>query len=230
MPFGLANSPSVFQSFINEVFRDMLNCWVFVYTDDILIYSTSLEDHIKQVRAVLRRLIDHQLYAKAEKCEFHQESVSFLGYVISSGGVAMEDKKIHNVVNWPQSTTLKELQRFLGFANFYWRFIRNFSTVAAPLTSMTKKGNQRLTWSPAAHQAFRTLKECFTTAPILHHPDPEQEFIVEVDASSTGIGAVLSQRQGDPPKLYPCAFFSHKLNSAEHNYDVTYACMTCLVK
>ncbi len=85
---------------------------------------------------------------------------------------------------------------------------------------MTKRGNHRLTWSPAAHQAFRTLKERFTTAPILHHPNPEQEFIVEVDASSTGIGAVLSQRQGDPPKLYPCAFFSRKLNPAEQNYDV----------
>ncbi len=132
----------------------------------------------------------------------------------------MDDKKIHSVVNWLQPTTLKELQRFLGFANFYRRFIRNFSTVAAPLTSMTKKGNQRLTWSPAAHQAFRTLKERFTTAPILHHPNPEQEFIVEVDASSTGIGAVLSQHQGDPPKLYPCAFFSRKLNPAEQNYDV----------
>ncbi len=123
IPFGLANSPSVFQSFINEVFRDMLNRWVIVYIDDILIYSTSLEDHIKQVRAVLRRLIDHPLYAKAEKCEFHQESVSFLGYVISSGGVAMDDKKIHSVVNWLQPTTLKEFQRFLGFANFYRRFI-----------------------------------------------------------------------------------------------------------
>ncbi len=220
MPFGLANSPSVFQSFINKVFRDMLNRWVIVYIDDILIYSTSLKDHIKQVQAVLRRLIDHQLYVKAEKCEFNQESVSFLGYMISSGGVAMEDKKIHNVVNWPQPTTLKELQRFLGFANFYRRFIRKFSTVAAPLTSMMKKGNQRLTWSPAAHQAFRTLKERFTTAPILHHPEPEQEFFVEVDASSTGIGAVLSQRQGDPHKLYPCAFFSRKLNPAEQNYDV----------
>ncbi len=103
----------------------------------------------------------------------------------------MDDKKIHSVVNWLQPTTLKELQCFLGFANFYRRFIRNFSTVAAPLTSMTKKGNQRLTWSPPVHQAFRTLKERFT---ILHHPNPEQEFIVEVDASSTGIGAVQGSR------------------------------------
>ncbi len=220
MPFGLANSPSVFQSFINDVFRDMLNRWIIVYIDDTLIYSKSLEDHVKHIRAVLRRLIDHQLYAKAEKCEFHQESVSFLGYVISSGGVAMDDKKVRNVVNWPQPATLKELQRFLGFDNFYRRFIRNFSMIAAPLTSMTKKGSQRLTWSLAAHQAFQSLKERFTTVPILHHPDPEREFIVEVDASSTGIGAVLSQCQGSPPKLYPCAFFSLKLNSAEQNYDV----------
>ncbi len=131
MPFGLSNSPSVFQSFINEVFRDMLNRWLIVYIDDILIYSRSLREHVQHVRAVLRRLIDHQLYAKAEKCEFHQESVSFLGYVISSGGVAMEDQKVHTVVNWPQPTNLKELQRFLGFANFYRRFIRNFSSIAA---------------------------------------------------------------------------------------------------
>ncbi len=220
MPFGLSNSPSVFQSFINEVFRDMLNRWLIVYIDDILIYSRSLREHVQHVRAVLRRLIDHQLYAKAEKCEFHQESVSFLGYVISSGGVAMEDQKVHTVVNWPQPTNLKELQRFLGFANFYRRFIRNFRSIAAPLTSMTKRSSQRLTWSPTARQAFQTLKERFTTAPILHHPDPEREFVVEVDASSTGIGAVLSQRQGDPLKLYPCAFYSRKLTPAEQNYDV----------
>ncbi len=206
MPFGLVNSPSVFQAFINDVFRDMLNRWVIVYIDDILIYSDSYEDH--------------QLYAKIEKCEFHQTSVSFLGYVISSGGVAMDDKKVQAVIDWPQPVTLKELQRFLGFANFYRRFIRNFSTVAAPMTSMLKKGRQHLMWTPTAISAFQKLKERFTTAPILHHPDPEREFIVEVDASSTGIGAILSQRHGNPPKLYPCAFHSRKLTPTEQNYDV----------
>ncbi len=130
MPFRLVNSPSVFQAFVNDVFRDMLNRWVIMYIDDILIYSDSYEDHVKQVRSVLQRLLTHQLYAKIEKCEFHQTSVSFLGYVISSGGVAMEDKKVQAVIDWPQPVTLKELQRFLGFANFYRRFIRNFSTVA----------------------------------------------------------------------------------------------------
>ncbi|KAI2661080.1 Transposon Tf2-6 polyprotein [Labeo rohita] len=220
MPFGLANSPSCFQAFINEVFRDMLNRWVIVYIDDILIYSNSYSEHVQHVRAVLRRLIAHQLYAREEKCTFHQDKISILGYIISSEGVAMDEKKVEAVLNWPRPSTLRELQRFLGFANFYRHFIRNFSTVAAPLTAMVKRGTSRLTWSQAALQAFDDLRQRFSSAPILHHPDPEKPFVVEVDASSTGIGAVLSQRQGEPPKLFPCAYFSHKLTLAECNYDV----------
>ncbi len=137
MPFRLSNSPSVFQAFINDVFRDMLNQWVIVYID-ILIYSETYEEHVRHIRAVLKRLLQHQLYAKAEKCEFHQETISFLGYVISSGGVTMDEQKVRAVVNWPQPTTLKELQCYLGFVNFYRRFIRNFSTIAASMTSMIK--------------------------------------------------------------------------------------------
>ncbi|KAG1925598.1 hypothetical protein F2P79_025429 [Pimephales promelas] len=197
MPFGLSNSPSVFQAFMNDVFRDMLDRWVIVYIDDILIYSNSLEEHVQHVRSVLQRLIQFHLYAKMEKCEFHQTSISFLGYVISQDGVAMDEKKVRGVVDWPIPQTVKELQRFLGFANFYRRFIRNFT-----------------------QQAFQELKKRFTTAPILRHPDPERQFIVEVDASNTGVGAILSQRQGNPAKMFPCAFFSRKLSPAERNYDV----------
>ncbi|KAL0203651.1 hypothetical protein M9458_001669, partial [Cirrhinus mrigala] len=220
MPFGLANSPSYFQAFVNEVFRDMLNRWVIVYIDDILIFSSSYTDHVRHVRAVLKRLIQHQLYAKEEKCQFHQGKISFLGYVISPEGVAMEESKVNAVRNWPRPKTLKEHQRFLGFSNFYRRFIRNFSTVAGPLTSMVKSGNTRLSWSPEAVHTFNDLRLRFTSAPILKHPDPQLPFIVEVDASSTGVGAILSQRQGQNPKTFPCAFFSHKLSSAEKNYDV----------
>ncbi|KAL0179640.1 hypothetical protein M9458_025082, partial [Cirrhinus mrigala] len=220
MPFGLANSPSYFQAFINEVFRDMLNRWVIVYIDDILIFSNSLTEHIRHVRAVLQRLIAHQLYAKEEKCEFLQDKISFLGYIISADGVAMDERKVNAVLKWPRPNTLRELQRFLGFANFYRRFIRHFSSVAAPLTAMVKKGVSRLVWTQPTLQAFVDLRRRFTTAPILHHPDPEKPFIVEVDASSTGVGAVLSQRQGDPAKMFPCAYYSHKLTPAERNYDV----------
>lgn len=132
----------------------------------------------------------------------------------------MDEGKVRAVLEWPQPTTLKELQRFLGFANFYRRFIRNFSSVANPLTSLVKKGSHRLPWEESATQAFNQLKQRFTSVPILSHPDPEIPFVVEVDASSTGIGTVLSQRQGSPPKLRPCAFYSRKLNAAEKNYDV----------
>ncbi|KAI2665820.1 Transposon Tf2-6 polyprotein [Labeo rohita] len=220
MPFGLANSPSYFQAFVNEVFRDMLNRWVIVYINDILIYSSSYAEHVQHVRAALQRLIKHQLYCKEEKCEFHQEKIAFHGYIISPERVAMDERKVNAVHNWPRPTTLKELQRFLGFANFYRRFIRGFSSVAAPLSSMVKRGISRLAWSPPAIQAFLDLRQRFTTAPILHHSDPNMPFLVEVDASSTGVGAVLSQRQGQPPKTYPCAYFSHKLTPAERNYDV----------
>ncbi len=132
----------------------------------------------------------------------------------------MDEKKINSVLNWPTPKTTKDLQRFLGFANFYRRFIRNFSTIAAPLTSLLKGGKRYFVWSTAASEAFQQLKERFTSAPILHHPDPELEFSVEVDASNTGFGAILSQRQGNSAKLYPCAYYSRKLNAAERNYDV----------
>lgn len=134
----------------------------------------------------------------------------------------MDEKKVQAVLSWPVPQTLKQLQRFLGFANFYRRFIRNYSTVAAPLTAMTKRHNNRLSWSPESTKAFDELRTRFTSAPILRHPDPTLQFILEVDASNTGVGAVLSQRQGMPGKMYPCAFFSHKLTSAERNYDVGY--------
>ncbi len=220
MPFGLANSPSVFQAFMNDIFRDMLDRWVIVYIDDILIYSNTPEEHVSHVRSVLKRLLQHQLYVKAEKCEFHRTNTSFLGYIISQDGVSMDEKKVQAVLDWPQPQTVKELQRFLGFANFYRRFIRNFSSVASPLTAMTKRSASRLMWSPEALRSFQELKARFTSAPILRHPDPERQFTIEVDASNTGVGAVLSQRQGEPAKLYPCAFFSRKLSAAERNYDV----------
>ncbi len=117
----------------------------------------SLDTHVKHVRAVLKRLIQHQLYAKIQKCEFHQTQISFLGYVISSEGVTMDDSKVQAVLNWPKPTTVKELQRFLGFANFYQRFIRSFSMVAAPLTSLLQGGKQRLNWTQASEQSFRQL-------------------------------------------------------------------------
>ncbi|KAK3550602.1 hypothetical protein QTP70_000679 [Hemibagrus guttatus] len=220
MPYGLANAPAVFQSFINEIFRDILNKYVVAYIDDILIYSKSEEEHQGHVRTVLTRLLKNQLYIKAEKCEFHVQRTAFLGYNVSYQGVEMDNSKITAVTEWPRPTTVKELQCFLGFANFYRRFIRNYSVTAAPLTSLLKGKPSRLKWTDDATRAFTNLKNSFTTAPILKHPDPNLPFVVEVDASDRGIGAVLSQCHGQPGKLFPCAYFSRKLTDAERNYDV----------
>ncbi len=126
----------------------------------------------------------------------------------------MDEGKVTAIQNWPM---IKELQRFLGFANFYRRFIQNYSSIAGPLTDLLKRKPKSLSWTPSATESFNILKETFITAPILVHPDPEKAFVVEVDASTTGVGAVLSQQQGTPAKLHPCAFFSHRLSPAEKN-------------
>ena len=219
MPFGLTNAPAVFQNLINDVLRDMLNCFVFVYLDDILIFSRNLQEHVQQVNLVLRRLLENRLYVKAEKCNFHVSSVGFLGFIVEKGQIKTDPAKVKAVAEWPTPTSRKQLQRFLGFANFYRRFIRDYSRVATPLTSLTSVKVPFL-WSPAAEAAFTKLKILFSSAPVLVHPDPNSQFIVEVDASDSGVGAVLSQRSNSDQKQHPCAFFSRQLSLAEKNYDV----------
>ncbi len=219
LPFGLTNAPAVFQGMVNSVLGDMINQFVFVYLDDILIFSPSLQVHTQHVRQVLQRLLENQLYVKAEKCEFHAQSVSFLGFIVSAGEIKPDPAKVDAVAKWPVPETRKALQRFLGFANFYRRFIRDFGQVAAPLTALTST-KVPFTWSAQAQEAFDNLKSRFISAPVLSTPDSERQFIVEVDASDVGVGAVLSQRSSRDGKVHPCAYFSHRLNPAERNYDI----------
>ncbi len=206
MPFGLSNSPAVFQTLVNDVLRDVVNRFVFVYLDDILIFSQNERDHIQHVRLVLQRLLENRLFAKLEKCEFHAQSVPFLGFILSPEGIRMDPAKVEAVANWPTPDNHKAVQRFLGFANFYRRFIRGFSQIALPLTNLTST-RQRFCWSEQALEAFEKLKSRFVSAPILKNPDPSRQFIVEVDASEVGVGAILSQRSPSDNKVHPCAFF-----------------------
>ena len=161
--------------------------------------------------------MENHLFIKAEKYTFSCTSTTFLGYIISAGSIAMDPEKVHAVEQWPNPTDRKSLHRFLGFANFY-RFIRNYSSIAAPLTRLTST-KVRFAWSPEAEATFRGFKGRFTSASILIHPDPERQFIA-VDASNTGVGAVLSQRSAGDAKVHPCAFYSHRLSPAERNYDI----------
>lgn len=219
MPFGLTNAPAVFQNLVNDVLRDMLNKFLFVYIDDILIFSRNLQEHIQHVRLVLQRLFENKLFVKAEKCQFHESSVTFLGFVIEQGQVRADPAKVEAVAEWPRPETRKQLQRFLGFANFYRRFIKNYSQKAAPLTHLTSSAIP-FRWSNEAETAFSTLKSLFISAPVLSHPDSSRQFIVEVDASDSGLGAVLSQLSPKDQKLHPCAFYSRRLSPAETNYDI----------
>ena len=219
MPFGLSNAPAVFQAMINDVLREFLNRFVFVYLDDILIYSPDLDTHKQHVRQVLQKLLLNMLFVKAEKCEFHVKTVTFLGFIISPGQVRMDPAKVSAVACWPTPDSRKKVQQFLGFANFYRRFVRSFSSIAAPLHVLTSP-QVPFVWSPQAEEAFSRLKKMFTSAPILTLPDPTRQFVVEVDASNEGVGAVLSQRQQKDNKLHPCAFLSRRLSPAERNYDV----------
>ncbi|XP_038841161.1 uncharacterized mitochondrial protein AtMg00860-like, partial [Salvelinus namaycush] len=162
---------------------------------NILGYLATLDDHIAHVRVVLECLLANHLYVKAEKGQFHQEAVSFLGYQIGTQGVMMDERKADAVRSWPVPTTIKGLQRFGGFANFYCRFIKTFRSIAYLLTSLLKGGSRKLGWNSAADEAFCLLKGRFSSAPFLKPPDPTLPFVVEVNASKVVVEAVLSQRQ-----------------------------------
>ena len=217
MNFGLANAPSYFQAFMNKIFSDYVDVFMVLYLDDILIFSSSLEEHVDHVRKVLIRLGENDLFCKLEKCSFHVTSTDFLGFVVGVEGVSMDDSKVATLLSWSEPKNLKELRRFLGFSNFYRRFIKNFSSICRPLTQLTSSKSV-WSWSEECSSAFESLKQAFVSAPVLNHPDVSQPFIMETDASDFAVGGVLSQRSSGV--LHPCAFYSRSLSGPERNYDV----------
>jgi len=139
MPFGLFNAPAAFQCFMNEILADLLDVCVVVYLDDILIYSENLEEHRQHVKEVLKRLRKHKLYMFSPKCLFHQDKIEFLGYIISTTGLQMDESKVQTIRDWSAPRRVKDVQSFLGFANFYRRFIKGYLELSAPLTFLTRK-------------------------------------------------------------------------------------------
>ncbi|MBW0576789.1 hypothetical protein O181_116504 [Austropuccinia psidii MF-1] len=217
MPFGLTNAPASFQDLVNDSSYYLLDIHVVVYLDDNMIFSKSEEEHVTHLSTVLARLRANSLFYKASQCLFHVSSVEYLGYVVSSEGLKMDQAKFHQILNWPPQRNLKALQSFLGFAIFYHCFIKNYSKKISSLTSFLKKDSY-FPLNEEALRQFDQLKEAFTISPILSNFDPSLPTIVETDASDYFLGAVLSQVSD--LGTHPIAFDSFKLLPAELNYEI----------
>lgn len=204
MPYGLAYAPATFQGAMHVVLHPVLRKGVLVFMDDILIHSEDLDTHTQLLTQVLQLLNQHGLKAKMSKCTFGQQKISYLGHIISEEGLAKDDKKVHAVQQWPVPTTAKQLRGFLGLAGYYRKFVRFFGVISKPLTNLLKK-DTLFVWTPTADAAFSALKQALSAAPVLALPDFRRQFVVETDASATGIGAVLMQDN------HPVAYLSKSL-------------------
>lgn len=218
MFFGLTNSPATFQTMMDDIFQDLIATGkVVVYMDDILIGTETLEEHRIIVTEVLKHLQDHDLFLKPEKCTFEAQEVEYLGMILGNGKISMDPVKLDGALKWPTPKNLTDVRAFLGFGNFYRRFIHDFAGKARPLNDLTKK-EMPWRWTEKEQTSFDTLKKAFTTAPVITQPDASKPFRVECDTSGFAIGGILSQEQEG--RWHPCAYLSASMTEAEHNYDV----------
>ena len=217
MPFGLCNAPATFQNMIHEVLREFLDQGVVVYLDDILVYSETEEEHVNLLTKVFTCLAKYNLAVAVHKSVFHVPEVEFLGYIVNGTGISVSGETTQAIRDWEVPKNLRGVRAFIGFANFYRRFIQNFSSIVRPITDLTKK-DVKWYWGPEQQNAFDTLLTAFSTPPILRHYDPRTDVIIETDASNFAIGCVLSQDWNN--KLHPVAFYSRKMSSMERNYEI----------
>ena len=219
LPFGLTNAPATFMNLMNDIFKPYLDEFIVVYLDDILVFSKDMKSHLKHLEQCFKILQENKLYAKLSKCSFGKSEIDFLGHIITSEGIATDPSKTESIRNWPTPNTLTELRSFLGLANYYLQFVKNYAEIASPLTELLKKTpDEKFAWNSSAQNSFEILKQKLISAPTLIIPDPNQPFIIHSDASKNAVGAVLSQiRNG---KDCPVAYLSKKLKDAETRYPV----------
>jgi len=197
MYFGLTNSPATFQAMINDLFRDLINQEnIATFIDNILVATDMEERHDELVEEVLKRLEENNLFVKPEKCKWKVREVEFLEVIIGPKGVEMQKEKVEGVLNWPAPKNVKEVQKFLGLANYYRRFIKDFARIAALLHVLVRK-EQKWKWEKKQKEAFEKLKAGFTTEPVLAILDINREMRVEADASDYATGGVLSTKCED---------------------------------
>jgi len=222
LTFGLMNAPPHFQKFVNdhlynkpEMVENILG-----YLDDANVHTPSLETHVPAVRRFLQLCREAKVFLNPKKCEFHQDQIDFLGVELSGDGFRMDEDKCNAIREWKPPSKVRGVREFIGFCNFYRRFIRNFAEIARPLHDLTKN-TQTWQWNRAEENAFQTLKKAVASSPVLAHPNLDLGFRVETDASNYAYGAVLSQRNSDDHKYHPVAFYSKSMNPAERNYGIS---------
>src|SRR5579871_5479073 len=189
VPFGLTNAPAAFSALMQTVLAPLLDSCVFAYMDDILVFSPTPEQHLKDLEAVFWILRQHRLYAKKSKCSFMVDQVDYLGHTITSEGIKMQDNLVKSVQEWPTPTTQKELQCFLGLANFYHQYVQDFARITAPLLEI-QNTPEKWHWTDIEQQSFISLKTAVTSTLVLFIFDPSLPIVVEMDASRYAISAV----------------------------------------
>lgn len=251
MPFGMTNAPATFQNYIHTALKGLVDITCIVYLDDILVFSRSKGEHTEALKEILERLYKYKLYLKLPKCEFYRDNVEFLGYTVGKDGVGMQRERVETVLDWPTPQSVRDVQVFIGFTNFYRRFIYRYSVLTAPITDLlkgidtTKRGRGKkngrpkgpasaskaaprrlprdFRWTAEADAAFQRVKEAFLNDSLLRHFDPHRETRLETDASNFAAGAVLTQayEEAGAKQWHPIAFYSFKFEDAERNYTTS---------
>ena len=216
MGFGLTNAPATFQSLMNTILQPYLRQFVVVFLDDILIFSKSWQEHLEHVQRVLQTLRENQLFCNSTKCEFGLEDVLFLGHRINGQSISPDPAKIEAVKSWPTLSSVTEVRQFLGFTNYFRRFISHYSSISAPLEEITGK-HAKFEWTDARQKAFESLRSALINSPVLRLADVKRSFRVETDASDFAVAGVLLQ-EADDQLWHPVAYTSRKLSAAERNY------------
>ena len=218
MPFGLYSAPATFQRLLDTVLGPELEPNVFVYLDDIIVISHTFSEHLTMLAEVFHRLRRAKLRINPDKCKFCVDELRYLGHIVSRDGIRTDPEKTKAIDQWPAPTTVRQVRQFLGIASWYRRFVENFATVAAPLVALTRK-RAKWKWETPEQEAFEALKSRLTSSPILACPDFTRPFQFQTDASTSGLGAVLTQFF--PDGEWVIAYASRTLNAAEKNYSPT---------
>ena len=219
MFFGLTNSPATFQRFMNNSFHNMITeGWLIIYMDDLLIYFPDPTTHMECTKQVLQYMVELNLHLKLKKCMFTTTKVEYLGIIVKLGQLTMDPVKLNGIAHWPTPSKVKDAYLFLGFANFYWQIIPNYSIIAYSLINLTKKN---LPWNltPSQQLTFDSLKHLFLSEPVLYIPDFSSLFAIATDASKYALGAILLQTDSNG-EWHPCSYLSQSFSPVKHNYDI----------